>query len=69
MGRRDVTWGAGRLADLVWHEGGSKVNIEQLREQLTEAGSKFDGHVTNGSIAAQLKIVARFIVLLQEKVK
>lgn len=45
------------------------MTIEQLREQLTEAGSKFDGHVTHGSIAAQLKIVARFIVLLQEEVK
>jgi len=50
-------------------QGMAEMTIEQLREQLTEAGNKFDGHVTNGSIAAQLKLVARFVVLVQEEVK
>jgi len=33
-----------------------------LRDRLTEAGNKFDGHVTNGSIEEQLKIVREIVV-------
>ena len=30
---------------------------EELRERLAEAGTKYDGHVTNGSLDEQMKVV------------
>jgi hypothetical protein len=30
---------------------------KSLRDLLTEAGNKFDGHVTNGSLDAQMKVL------------
>ena len=30
---------------------------EQFIEKLTEAGNKFDGHVTNGSVTAMMEII------------
>ena len=30
---------------------------DELVRQLTEAGNKFDGHVTNGSITAQMEVL------------
>jgi hypothetical protein len=35
------------------------MNLQELENQLLEAGMKFDGHVTNGSMAAQMKIVKK----------
>jgi hypothetical protein len=29
----------------------------ELREKLAEAGKKYDGHVTNGSLEEQMKVV------------
>lgn len=29
----------------------------ELREKLSEAGWKHDGHVTNGSLAAQMRVI------------
>jgi hypothetical protein len=33
------------------------MNREKLREALAQAGSKFDGHVTNGSLDEQMKVI------------
>lgn len=41
------------------------MNIERLREKLAEAGSKFDGHVTTGSLSEQIKILRPFLALLE----
>jgi hypothetical protein len=32
---------------------------EELKQALTDAGNKYDGHVTNGSLAAQLTIIEK----------
>lgn len=39
------------------------MNIEQkaVREKLAEAGKKFDGHVTHGSLNEQMEVVAAAI--------
>ena len=34
---------------------------ETLKDKLTEAGNKFDGHVTHGSLEEQLKIIDELI--------
>jgi len=34
---------------------------QELTERLAEAGYKHDGHVTNGSLAAQMRVVSEFI--------
>jgi len=33
------------------------VTNEELREKLAVAGTKYDGHVTNGSLDEQMKVV------------
>jgi hypothetical protein len=37
------------------------MNKTELREALAVAGSKFDGHVTNGSLDEQMKVIATFL--------
>jgi hypothetical protein len=32
-----------------------------MREELHKAGSSFDGHVTNGSLDAQIKAIVAFL--------
>ena len=34
---------------------------QELTERLAEAGKKYDGHVTNGSLAAQVRVVLEVI--------
>lgn len=35
--------------------------MKTLREMLHEAGTKYDGHVTNGSLAAQVDAVISWV--------
>lgn len=37
------------------------MTVLELREKLTEAGNKFDGHVTIGSMEEQLKVIDQYI--------
>lgn len=32
-----------------------------LREELTKAGNTWDGHVTNGSLTEQMKVIEAYI--------
>lgn len=34
---------------------------DELKDALSRAGITFDGHVTNGSIAAQMDVIDRWI--------
>jgi hypothetical protein len=38
--------------------------MKSLRERLSEAGNTFDGHVTNGSLDAQMKVIAELCVFM-----
>ena len=40
---------------------------ETLKDKLMEAGNKFDGHVTHGSLEEKLKIIDEFIRSLRER--
>lgn len=33
------------------------IDFEQLRERLAKAGTQYDGHVTNGSLKAQMAVI------------
>ena len=36
------------------------MKIEEFVEKLAEAGTKFDGHVTHGSLTEQMKIITEY---------
>jgi hypothetical protein len=40
---------------------------EELKEALSQAGSTFDGHVTNGSIEAQMQVIEECFRLFESK--
>ena len=37
------------------------MTTEELREKLTVAGNMHDGHVTNGSLAKQMKVIEELL--------
>lgn len=40
-----------------------------MKEELHKAGTTFDGHVTNGSLDAQIKVVGEFLREVKSELK
>lgn len=43
------------------------MDYEEFKDELTKAGSKFDGHVTIGSLEEQLKVLRQYLGLEERK--
>lgn len=46
-----------------------EMDLDKLRERLTVAGNKFDGHVTSGSMQAQMDEVTDFLTEMGQKMQ
>jgi hypothetical protein len=40
-----------------------------MREELHKAGTTYDGHVTNGSIESQMKVLKEFLLKIKSELK